>query len=77
MTATDSQELPEGIDPESSPFEAWPVEGMPYPRGSDEDQAIRELLGLPPWRPPLWRRWASVVARRVSHTLGRSQNAPA
>lgn len=25
---TDSQKLPEGIDPESSPYKLWPVEGM-------------------------------------------------
>lgn len=31
-------------DPEDSPFEAAPVEGMPYERGSEEDLAIRRII---------------------------------
>lgn len=31
-------------DSEESPFESAPVEGMPYERGSEEDQAIRRII---------------------------------
>lgn len=31
-------------DPEESPFEPGPIEGMPYERGSEEDQAIRRII---------------------------------
>lgn len=74
---TDSQRLPEGIDPESSPYKLWPVEGMPYPRGGVEDRAIRQLLGRPEWRPPFWRRWGTALARRVGRALGLGRSASA
>jgi len=31
-------------DPEESPFEAGPIAGMPYERGSEEDLAIRRII---------------------------------
>jgi hypothetical protein len=32
------------LDPEDSPFEAPPVEGIPYPKGGDEEQAIKRVI---------------------------------
>lgn len=37
-------QLPEGIDPDSSPFRAAPIEGIPFERGSEEDEAIKRIL---------------------------------
>lgn len=37
-------ELPEGIDPDASPFRAAPIEGLPFERGSEEDEAIKRIL---------------------------------
>jgi hypothetical protein len=36
--------VPPGIDPESSPFERPPTEGIPFKRGSEEDLAIRRVI---------------------------------
>jgi hypothetical protein len=33
-------------DPDGSPFRTPPTEGLPYKKGSQEDQAIRRILGL-------------------------------
>jgi hypothetical protein len=66
---TNHQKLPDGVDPESSPFKPWTVEAMPYPRGGTEDRAVRQLLGLPEWRPPIWRRMGTALARRGARTL--------
>lgn len=32
------------VDPDSSPFEPAPVEGIPYKRGSLEDRTLKRLL---------------------------------
>jgi hypothetical protein len=32
------------FDPDESPFETPPVEGIPYELGSEEDQAIRRVI---------------------------------
>ncbi len=31
-------------DPKSSPFKLWPVEGIPFKKGSEEDLAIKRIL---------------------------------
>jgi hypothetical protein len=31
-------------DPEESPFEAGPIEGMPFEKGSEEDLAIQRII---------------------------------
>ncbi len=38
------QPLPPGVDPDDSPFETPPIEGIPYEKGSEEDLAIRRIL---------------------------------
>jgi hypothetical protein len=38
------QPLPPGFDPDDSPFETPPVEGIPFEKGSEEDLAIRRIL---------------------------------
>ena len=47
MSDTESKhpELPEGIDPDASPFSVPPIEGLPFERGSEEDEAIKRILG--------------------------------
>jgi hypothetical protein len=42
---SEPEQLVEGVDPESSPFAAPPIEGMPYERGSDEDHAVGRIIG--------------------------------
>jgi hypothetical protein len=37
-------ELPEGIDPDASPFSVPPIEGIPFEKGSEEDEAIKRIL---------------------------------
>jgi hypothetical protein len=32
------------FDPDASPFEMPPVEGIPYKKGSDEDIAVRRVI---------------------------------
>ena len=46
MSDTESKqpELPEGIDPDGSPFSVPPIEGIPFERGSEEDEAIKRIL---------------------------------
>lgn len=31
-------------DPEESPFEVPPIEGLPFEKGSEEDQAIQRII---------------------------------
>jgi hypothetical protein len=38
------QPLPPGVDPDDSPFETPPIEGIPFEKGSEEDLAIRRIL---------------------------------
>lgn len=33
-----------GLDPDASPFELPPVEGMPYDKGSVEDLAVQRVI---------------------------------
>jgi hypothetical protein len=39
-----SQPNPAQPDPDDSPFEAQPIEGKPFKRGSEEDLAIRRVI---------------------------------
>jgi hypothetical protein len=32
------------VDPDASPFELPPIEGLPYEKGSDEDRAVRRVI---------------------------------
>lgn len=38
------EELPEGVDPDDSPFPAPPIEGLPFPKDSEEARAIRRVI---------------------------------
>ncbi len=38
------QPLPPGVDPDDSPFETPPIEGIPFETGSEEELAIRRIL---------------------------------
>lgn len=42
---SDTEQTWPDVDPDASPFEAQPIEGMPYEDGSEEDLAIRRILG--------------------------------
>ena len=77
VAQTESGKIPPGVDPNDSPWECPPVEGLPFPRGGEEDQAMRRILGLPPWQPPFWRRWGASLARRVTCALGLGRSASA
>ena len=77
VTQTEPGRIPPGVDPNDSPWECPPVEGLPFPRGGEEDQAIRRILGLPPWESPFWRRWGTSLARRVARALGLGRSASA
>jgi hypothetical protein len=41
---SEAEHLPEEADPDSTPFEAPPVEGIPYDRGSEEDEAVKRVI---------------------------------
>jgi hypothetical protein len=32
------------VDPDASPFELPPIEGLPYEKGSDEDRAVQRVI---------------------------------
>ena len=51
------------VDPNESPFEAQPVEGLPFKKGSEEDLAIRRILGKPPPSPSWFRRLLRSIRR--------------
>jgi hypothetical protein len=38
------RELPEGVSPDDSPFDAPEVEGIPFPRGSKQPEAVRRFI---------------------------------
>lgn len=42
--ATHSHVVPDGIDPNESPFELQAIEGLPFGKESEEARAIRRVL---------------------------------
>jgi hypothetical protein len=44
MATESSDVIPEGIDPNESPFELQAIEGLPFDRDSEEAKAIREVI---------------------------------
>jgi hypothetical protein len=46
MSGTEAKDRP-APDPDSTPFETPPIEGLPYRRNSDEDLAIRRIIEAP------------------------------
>jgi len=62
--STERSDLPEGIDPNASPFELRAIEGLPFEEDSEEEKAIREVLAgvdgegaeASPWPVPPGRR---------------------
>ena len=58
--ANERSEIPEGIDPDESPFELQAIEGLPFAKDGVEAKAIREVLsgvdgegaGASPWALP-------------------------
>lgn len=44
MTETNPNDTTPEFDPDASPFDMPPVEGIPYKRGSEEDIAVRRVI---------------------------------
>ena len=44
MTDDHASTHPEEPDPNTSPFKVWPIEGLPFKKGSVEDLAIKRIL---------------------------------
>ena len=36
--------IPEEVDPDSTPFESMAIAGLPFKRGSEEDEAIQRVI---------------------------------
>ena len=44
MATEKTDVVPEGIDPNESPFELQAIEGLPFEKDSEEARAIREVI---------------------------------
>ena len=44
MATEDRIATPEGLDPDATPFELPPVEGLPFDEDSEEAEAIRQVI---------------------------------
>ena len=44
MATEKSTFVPDGVDPNESPFELQAIEGLPFAKDSEEARAIREVI---------------------------------